>query len=272
MNNNTTIYYKEVGNYFDIFAKKHHDKSDTNIILTEMRDSFRTYVTHADPKNILDIGCGPGMDAAFFAQKYPKATVYGVDVSAGMIGCAEQLCISNGIRNARFLNTGIEKIHEHLPTDVRFDVIYVFFGALNTVSSLKDAATKIDALLAPGGQVVLTFVNKYFLSEFFIHALKLQPKKAFARWGKTWRGYSNDYRLESKTYTPSYIRRTFSNTGLQLRDKKGYCIFYPAWFQVGWLKKYPALCSRLKKLDKWLDKAPWIWSKGEYTLFVYNKP
>lgn len=269
--NKTGEYYKKVGDYFDIFAKKHHDKSDNNAILTGMRDSFRTYVTHENPENILDIGCGPGMDVAYFATKYPAATVYGLDVSGKMVECAAELAKSLHLNNTMFINDGIEHLHEHIGADTRFDIIYVFFGALNTVSSLENAAKRIDDLLNPGGEAVLTFVNKYYLSEFFIHMLKLQPHKATARWGKIWRGYSNDYQLASKTYTPSEIKKAFNNTRLQLQKKRGYSIFYPAWFQSGWLRKFPRVCKLLNSMDKLANKTSLFWANGEYTLFVYRK-
>ncbi|HEY9176595.1 MAG TPA: class I SAM-dependent methyltransferase, partial [Flavipsychrobacter sp.] len=248
----------------------HHEKSDTNPILSSMRDSFRTYVTHPDPHAILDIGCGPGMDVAFFAEKYPRAKVYGIDVSEGMIDYAAGLCKAKNLSNTEFINTGIENLQQHLQEDLKFDVIYVFFGALNTVSSLEKAASAIDSLLNPGGQAVLTFVNKYYLSEFVVNMLKLRPGKATARWGNIWRGYSNDYALASKTYTPTQIQKAFSNTSLKLQKRRGYSIFYPAWFQAGKLKKYPGLCRMLYSMDK-LSNNTLLWSKGEYTLFVYTK-
>lgn len=269
--NNTSEYYNRVGDYFDIFAEKHHNKSDDNVILSQMRDSFRTFVTHIAPKKILDIGCGPGMDVAYFAGKYPNATVYGIDVSAKMIECASELSAKSGLTNTRFVNTGIEKLKEHLNDNETFDVVYVFFGALNTVSSLKEAAQIIDSLLAPGGQAVLTFVNKYYLSEFFVNMLKLRPAKATARWGSTWHGYSNNYSLDSKTYTPSYIKSAFGETSLKLTIKRGYSIFYPAWFQNNKLKKYPGMCATLEKMDALANKTSLFWANGEYTLFVYNK-
>lgn len=269
--NNTGTYYKEVGDYFDIFAQKHHNKSDNNIILTKMRESFRTYVTHPNPKAVLDIGCGPGMDVAWAAQKYPAATVYGLDVSGKMIECATELSASLNLHNTRFINSGIEKLHEHIDSNTKFDVIYVFFGALNTVSSLPEATKIIDSLLNPGGQAVLTFVNKYYLSEFFINMLKLQPKRATARWGKVWRGYSNDYKLASKTYTATQVKQAFSVTTLKLQSQRGYSIFYPAWFQAQWLKKYPGMCRILDKMDSIANKTSLFWGNGEYTLFVYEK-
>lgn len=269
--NNTKEYYNKVGNYFDLFAEKHHNKSDNNIILTEMRDSFRTFVKHDNPKKILDIGCGPGMDVAYFAEKYPQAQVTGIDVSEKMVACTNELCADKKLTNAKCIQTGIEQLHEHIGAEERFDIIYVFFGALNTVSSLEKAAGIIDELLNSGGTAVLTFVNKYYLSEFFINILKLRPGKATARWGKIWRGYSNDHKLASKTYTPSNIQAAFSGTGLKLEQRRGYSIFYPAWYQQGLILKRPGLGNFLSKMDNAANKT-FLWDNGEYTLFVYNKP
>ncbi|MCB9044901.1 MAG: class I SAM-dependent methyltransferase [Chitinophagales bacterium] len=269
---NTGTYYNEVGNYFDLFAEKHHNKSDNNIILSEMRNSFRTYALHNNPKNILDIGCGPGMDVVYFATRFPQATVYGIDVSAKMLECAKELAASQQLSNTLHINTGIEQLAEQLDVNVKFDIICVFFGALNTVSSLEDAAAIIDERLNPGGTAVLTFVNKFYLAEFFTNILKLRPGKALARWGEIWRGYSNDYELASKTYTPSQVISAFSKTSLQLQKKRGYSIFYPAWFQQNRLKKFPGLCKLLAKMDNLANKTGLLWGNGEYTLFVYQKP
>lgn len=263
----TEQYYNEVGDYFDLFAEKHLNKSVQNPVLTEMRNSFRDYVSVTNPKYILDIGCGPGEDVNFFAKKYPNAQVYGIDVSEKMIACAQDFVDRDGLSNVTLLNTGIEKLEEYLDEEVKFDVIYVFFGALNTVSSLHGAATIIQHLLKPGGQAILTFVNKYYLAEFFRNALKGRLKKAMARWDDVWEGYSAEVSLTSKTYTPAAIKDAFSN--MQLVEKKGYSIFYPAWYQSEKIKGRPSYKSFLAKLDKIANNTP-LWSNGEYTLFVYT--
>ncbi len=263
-----TTYQEKVGRYFDLFSKRHLDKGVANPILTDMRNSFRSHITHPHPKNILDIGCGPGQDVAYFAHRYPEAHVYGVDVSAGMIACGEALTKADGLLNVSFINTGVEDLERHLNGDLKFDVISVFFGALNTVASLEESAKVIERLLAPGGQAMLTFVNKYYMAEFFINMAKGRIKKATSRWGKKWPGYSPEVMLESNTYTPAQITKAFS--GLTLNKKRGYSIFYPAWFQAHWLKRFPRLCRILHKVDNKINRTP-LWQYGEYTLFVYVK-
>ncbi|MEZ5017821.1 MAG: methyltransferase domain-containing protein [Flavipsychrobacter sp.] len=265
---NTDKYYNKVGEYFDLFADKYYDRSIQNPVLSAMRHSFRNHVTIQNPKYILDIGCGPGEDVIYFAEKYPYATVYGIDVSAKMIDCAQEIVASKGLKNIKLINTGIENISAHIGSDIQFDIIYVFFGALNTVSSLHNAAQVINNLLAPKGQVVLTFVNKYYLSEFFVNMLKGRIKKATARWGKEWQGYSPEAAISSKTYTPSQIKKVFAH--MKFLRKEGYSIFYPAWYQANKIANRPSIGNMLYKMDKMANKTP-LWSNGEYTLFVYEK-
>lgn len=267
--NNTQEYYNQVGNYFNVMAERFVDKRDENSIFAGMRRSFREHVGHPDPKNILDIGCGPGTDVIHFARKYPNAKVYGIDVSETMINIAKGNTAAEQVTNTEYLVAGIETLHEHLEKGTKFDIIYVFFGALNTVSSLKDVADIITNLLNPGGKAVLTFVNKYYMAEFLLHGIKGRISKATARWKKSWPGYSPSMSLESHTYTPSYIRQNFSS--LKLMKKRGYSIFYPAWFQHHLVEKYPGLCRFLLKMDGAANKSP-FWKYGEYTLFVYEKP
>ena len=51
----------------------------------------------SDPRYVADLGCGPGNLTAALAQRWPNATVAGVDSSPEMIAAA-QAAIENGAR------------------------------------------------------------------------------------------------------------------------------------------------------------------------------
>ena len=52
------------------------------------------------PRYVVDMGCGPGNLTAMLAQRWPSATVYGVDNSPQMIETARQLAPAASLRSA----------------------------------------------------------------------------------------------------------------------------------------------------------------------------
>jgi hypothetical protein len=149
-----------------------------------------------------------------------------------------------------------------------YKLVFVFFGALNTVSDLKKTAEDISALLQPGGHAVLTFVNKWYLREMLVQLLKLRISGAFARIRKVWGGYSPDRYLPSRCYSPSEVQKAFS--GMKLLFRKGYSIFFPAWYNFKKFTGKKHKLERLWKLDQRIQST-FLWSRGEYTLFVFEK-
>lgn len=260
--------YSEVGLYFDSVADQYLERSERNPIIAEMRQSFRSYTAGSTPAAILDIGSGRGQDVVYFAKRYPTAQVYGIDISSKMVKYAAQLAKESNLTNATFICTDVSNIVLQLPNNQKFDLIYVFFGALNTASSLNESANIINSLLAPRGKLVLTFVNKYYIADFILNVVKGKLSLALARWRKSWAGYAQGSSVKSTLYTPKEIQNVFSS--LELKVKKGYSIFYPAWYQADWLTRFPRFCRLLKKADTVANKC-FLWKYGEYTLFVFHK-
>lgn len=259
-------YYKTVGEYYDKDVELGFEKrADTNTSLQRIRNQFRTYLAKQKFTNALEIGCGPGLDAEWFGENFPDRDLHAIDVSAEMVKSA-------GLRTAKFGKVKVSQATEHdlssLP-NAPFDLTYVFFGALNTVESLPDAADRIYNALEPGGIAVLTFVNKWYLRELLVLLLKLRFKVAFARIRKVWGGYSTSRYLASRCYTPSTIRKSFR--AYKELDHQGFSIMFPAWYNHHKLRGKGDKANRLWELDEKLNKTL-LWQFGEYTLFVFQKP
>lgn len=262
-------FHQTVSEYYDKDVDYGFEsKAESNPLLDRIRNDFRSVTVKYPFSKVLEIGCGPGFDVAWFATEFPQSEVIGIDISEKMATLAQQRVTSQKLTNARAITLDERGLLENFQPG-EFDLVYVYFGALNTVPDLEESAKDILALLKPGGHAVLTFVNKWYLREMFVQALKLNFKVAFSRLKKEWGGYSPTRHLPSRCYSPKQVLSAFSD--FKLLEKKGYSIFYPAWYNPQKLKGKEQKGDKLWEKDQGLQNSL-LWSKGEYTLFVFEKP
>jgi SAM-dependent methyltransferase len=268
MTRQADTFYHSVSDYYDKDADMNFEaRAEVNPLLGRIREDFRKITMKYPCTNALEIGCGPGFDVAWFASAFPGRRITGVDISEKMVSLARKRISAAGLTNAAVIRADERSLLQQFGPG-SFDMVFVFFGALNTSADLRLAARQIRELLQPGGHAVLTFVNKWYWREMFVQALKLNFRLAFARLKKEWGGYSTDRFLPSRCYSPGEIKQAF--TGFQILERKGYSIFYPAWYNYRkWLKKLSKTDARWK-IDHSLQ-GTFLWSKGEYTLFVFKK-
>jgi len=262
-------YYEKVGSYYDSDAVDFESRYWKNPILQRIRQAFREEVKRHHATRVLEVGIGPGFDLVHFAKIMPEVQCFGIDVSEEMCRIATAKAEAEGLTNAAVAQGSVEDLEECFPGQ-RYDMIYVFFGALNTVSDLSQAADYLRGVLAPGGRMVLTFVNKYYLAGMCIELLKLRPRRAFARLKPVWGGYSPTHFLASKCYTPADVKTAFAP--LVCEKRLGFSILYPAWYYHGLYRRMPD--RLLQWLWKWDEKiSPGAIGKyGEYQLFTLVEP
>lgn len=268
-NSNSEKFYETVADYYDKDADLgFKSRAQSNPLLDKIRNDFREITVKYPLSKVLEIGCGPGFDVTWFASEYPGKDFTGIDISENMVSLANQQITDINLKNARAIVCDERNMFQYFKP-AQFDLVYVYFGALNTVSDLGFAAQQIFKLLAPGGHAVLTFVNKWYLREMMVQTMKLNFKIAFARLKKEWGGYSIDRHLPSRCYSPKQVLSAFDD--FQLIERKGYSISFPAWYNSQKLLNQPEKTEKLWKRDQKLQATP-LWSKGEYTLFVLKKP
>ena len=262
----TDNYYNEVKTYYDQDAGDFDERYWSNPVLQQIRQSFREEVKKYSFYSILEIGYGTGIDMVHFAVTHPESMVYGIDISAEMCRITKNKAAQKQLINIKAEEGSVEDINQLFPGQ-KFDLIYVFFGALNTVADIEKAAQSLRNCLQPNGIMVLSFVNKYYILGVLIELVKLRFTAAFARFRTVWGGYSPVKYLPSRCYSPGEIENSFS--GFELLNKKGYSILHPAWY-------YHGLNKRLGKFRRWFWKADillnktFLWKFGEYTLFVFK--
>ncbi len=267
MKTSSESYYTKVESYYDEDAVLGFEaRADGNRSLERIRNDFRDITIRYPFTHALEIGCGPGFDVHWFAAKYPGRRFTAVDISASMVELTRTRLERDRLSNATVFRSD-ERTLVEMFGEASFDLVYVYFGALNTVENLHSAAKEIKRLLKPGGIAVVTFVNKWYLRELLVQLVKLNFKTAFARLGKVWGGYSVSRHLPSHCYSPSRIKNAFQD--FTLLERKGYSIVYPPWYNDHKIKNNPAKADRLWGMDQKLQNTP-FWAHGEYLLFVFR--
>lgn len=257
-------YYNKVETYYDQDAVDFENRYWKNPVLQRIRQDFREVVKKYSFSSALEIGFGTGLDLAHFAAVFPDCRIAGLDISGAMQRHAAAKL--EPYPNAWAHQGSVENIQETAPGT--YDLIYVFFGALNTVEDLHKAALHLHAATHPGSKLVLTFVNKWYLGGMAIEVLKGKFGSAFNRLKTVWGGYSPSKQLDSRCYSPKEIKQAFSQ--FHLIKRQGYSIIHPAWYYHKLNRRLGRMREVLWKMDKSLNRTP-LWSCGEYTLFVFQR-
>jgi SAM-dependent methyltransferase len=100
----------------------------------------------AVPKRVLDLGTGTGVGARFLAERYPEASVVGVDLAPAMIEQARELLPPELAGRVRFEVADATALPFE---DGAFDLIVL----LNMIPFFDELAR----MAAPGGAVVIAF-------------------------------------------------------------------------------------------------------------------
>ena len=263
-----TAYYQEVARYFDDEARLFERHYENNPILQRIRGDFRTITLEQPFTSGLEIGCGPGIDIAWFAAAHPDLRWRAIDIAPRMVGEArEKLAALSGV-DVRVEVGAPEDLATLFPQE-RFDLIYCYFGALNTVPDLRETAQSLGRALTPQGAMVLTFVNRWFLFDLIWNLLRLRPRRALARITGSWAGYSPSRPLASSARSAREVRRAFAPE-FRCIKARGYSIVYPAWYRHRFLPVEGWLGRLLWRIDALLNRTP-LWNLGEYTLYLFMR-
>ncbi len=256
---------RTTGAYYDAFAEVAEARYTSNHVLVRVRDAFRRAVEPHAAASVLDLGCGPGTDLAWFAERYPRRRYAGIDVSPRMVDLARTRLAAHAVQVERGCAEDVPRV---FPGE-QFDLVYSFFGPLNTEPDLGRAVGALTEAVAPGGVLVLTFVSRTFVVDSAMHLLRGRVGQAAARITNRWRGYSPQTPLDASLYFPRQIEACFAPT-FQVERREGFSILYPAWYLAHRFKPNGTPVRALWIADRLLNRTP-FWSAGEHLLYVLRK-
>jgi trans-aconitate methyltransferase len=133
-----------------------------------------------------DVGCGPGVVTFDVAERYPDADVVGYDAAEAILETNRERAAADG-----FDNVGFE--HAVLPEfdpDREFDLVCCY-GTLAYVTESEQALQALYDAVAPGGHLVLGYVNEFGAAQFRAQHADLKesddPRRDPEEYGKRFR-------------------------------------------------------------------------------------
>lgn len=248
MNKNilTGTSFEVVAEAYDRNADKYDDFIENNENLARMRKRVYDFVTARLPKGsrILDLACGTGTDAVWFAQH--GYSVHGVDISGEMLSRAEKKAKELGLQD----RLSFEQLSY---TDLKktkagpFDMTFSNFGGLNCVSDPALVVESVRPLMSPKARVIWAMMPPFCLWEsaailrgkFHIATRRLSGKSTVHKEGLQYPVYY---------YKPKQISKAWGS-GFRLESVEALSVFTPPATSKDFSVKHPGIYKFLRALD-----------------------
>ena len=219
--------------------------------------------------NMLELNCGTGEDALFFAGL--GYTIHATDISKGMLDVFRKKLESlDGANRITIEECSFTELN-HLSNKTQFDYIYSNFGGLNCTGELDKVLRSLDELVKPGGVVTLVIISKFCLWETLLclkGKFKIAFRRFFAKNGK--KAHLEGVYFKCWYYSPSYIKKHLPNN-FEVIDVQGLCSIVPPSYFENFTKKYPSLYETLKRQENRL-KSKWpVKYIGDYFIISFRK-
>jgi cyclopropane fatty-acyl-phospholipid synthase-like methyltransferase len=183
---------KAAANYDDTFTHTEVGKMQRTLVYNELSKHLTSV------KNILEINCGTGEDAIWFANQNFNITA--TDISTKMIEVARRKASLN------FQTADINLIAKVFENE-KFHMMFSNFGGLNCLSKseLENFFANVDSILTEKGKLALVIMPKNTLWERFYFLAKAQFKNISRRKKKSVMAHVEGENITTYYYNPKDI-------------------------------------------------------------------
>ena len=215
-------------------------------------------------QQLLDLGCGTGEDALYFAQQ--GISVHGIDVSPAMIEIA-------GRRTVQEERISVETLSVECVTRVAggpYDGAFSSFGPLNCVHDLAALARDLAELIRPGGIAALCLMKRLCLWETVLYPLTaaLHRKGAAEEAWSDKPAEDGDFRV---FYPPvREVRRHFA-PWFEFVVAPGVGLFLPPAYLEPSAARHTLITAALSRADRAVAHWPGLRALAENRLVVFRR-
>lgn len=244
---------------------------NNDTIIQYKRQRVREHILKYAPIEgaMLELNCGSGEDAIFFAQKGFR--VHATDISNEMLDELKEkmngTLYEDEISIEQCSFTELRSLHNRGP----FDYVYSNFGGLNCTSQLGEVLGSLDEMVKPGGVITLVIISKFCLWETGM-LFKGKFRTAFRRFfaGKGRKAKVEGSYFKCWYYSSSFIKK-YLQSKFEFLSVEGLCSIVPPSYVENFAEKFPGCFRFLVQKENEL-KCRWPWHMmGDYFIISFRK-
>jgi SAM-dependent methyltransferase len=257
---------------FDATAARYDADEEGNVVLGHMRARAFDQFRQAFPRGsrLIELGSGTGTEASRLVREL-ACRVLLVDPSPHLLerAAAKVRAVEEpGLLGAHALPA--RAVGELVPAYGRgsFDGAYSSFGPLNCEPSLVPVARGLAELVRPGGELVLSIINRWCPAEVAWFALHAELGEATRRWGgpvdaAAYPGGPKDVR--TWYYSRSEITAAFSE-GFVVEHVEALPLLLPPPYLDFILRRFRATFRMLERFEPLAARQPLLRELGDHVL------
>ncbi|MCL5995394.1 MAG: methyltransferase domain-containing protein [Chloroflexi bacterium] len=262
--------YRDTAQAFDSVAAEYDGPLGNNRLVQQMRETlWRTVRRLVTPgARLLDLGCGTGLDAVYFAQQGHCVTA--MDWSASMVLQTQQRAKRAGVADRlTAVQLGIQDLSA-LAGEL-YDVIYSDLGTLNCLPDLAGLARTCDGLLEPGGVLAFSVIGRFCPWELAYYVARGKLRRARVRFshGQVPVGL-NGHTVWTRYYTPGEFYQHFV-PWFRWRTCRSLGLFLPPPYMLAFWERHLALFRPLAWLERHASALPLINQIGDHFLLMMER-
>jgi len=199
------------------------------------------------PINILELNCGTGEDAIWFAKN--GHNILATDISEKMIEVTQAKVKKFDLSDKIVVKQlDINEIDKAFKTD-EFDLVFSNFGGLNclTENDLRSLSEKIKILLKPNGKFIAVVMSDFCMIESIYFLLKLKTKEIIRR-RKAQKVSINNSIVDTYYYHPKKFYKYFNNDFI-INRIIGVGVFIPPSYLNNFFRRKMNTLKLLNKLE-----------------------
>jgi SAM-dependent methyltransferase len=256
---------------FDSVAADYDGPRGNNELIQEMRGEMWRWLdaTFAPGSQLIDLGCGTGLDAVRMAHLGHVVTA--TDWSPQMVRRSRERAASEEVSDrVHTLAVGAHELHRIEGAGV-YDGAYSNLGPLNCVPDLADVSRHCARLLKPRGALVFTVIGRICPWELAHYLGRLRFARARVRFAAGVVPVNmNNRTIWTRYYGPREFYSAFERD-FALEHVRGLCLFAPPPYLRAIRQKAPRLHRWLWRIDRRAAAWPLLREMGDHFLIVMRK-